>query len=184
MMRVRWTQSVAGERPGLLLGDGLVLLYTTPTAGSPHAPRLTCFDLEGNALWSRAGLVGLLALPGNRFLATTATGDPLILDAAGEVARQRVAGRVTDAVRHGDILLLAGERRVWAADLDLTPLWDVPWPNSGAPALGCFVDDALYWTHDDSKSATISCLRCIVRSICCNSPGSARSCSAIFEMVS
>jgi hypothetical protein len=60
---------------------------------------------------------------------------------------------VQQAERHGGVLLLASEGQVWAADLSLRGLWELPWPGPSAPRIDCFADGVLYWVAGD-------CLRC------------------------
>jgi hypothetical protein len=74
-------------------------------------------------------------LPGNRFLVNMPGGRPAVIDRDGRVERRWASGGVERAERHGDVLLLAGKQRVWAADLGLRELWQFTWPGASGPVL-------------------------------------------------
>jgi hypothetical protein len=146
---------MAGERLGVLLGCERVLLYFTATRGRQGVTELLCFDFEGRQLWARPGLTGLLFLPGQRFVVGTPWGEPLVIDGSGETVRRWLSGGITRVARHGNQLMLADGRHVWAADLELNWLWQLTWPAGSGPAVDCFVDGAFYWAeHNEVKFCT------------------------------
>ncbi len=145
---LRWSWATVGERPGLLVGRERALLHYTSTLGREPVTKLVAFDFEGRHLWSRTGWAGLLSLPGERFLVNTPAGEPLVISGSGEVLHRWRSGGITTAARHGDLLMLADARHVWAGDLGLNWLWQVTWPGP-RPEIDCFADGAFYWARGD-----------------------------------
>jgi hypothetical protein len=148
MPQIQWSRSLEGEFPDLVLGEDRILLHYTTVRGAQKAVELLCYDLQGGRRWSQPGLQVLQALPENHFLVNTPERNPLVLDVDGRVVHRWAAGGVERVQRHGDILLLAGKRQVWAADLDLRGLWELLWPGPSEPLIDCLVGDALYWVAD------------------------------------
>ncbi len=123
MLRVLWSRSMKGERPGVLLGDDLILLDYLGMRGKQKVAELVCFDLEGRQLWVRPGESGLLALDGNRFLVNSPENELRLINDSGQTIRRSSIGGVSRVSRQGDLLVLATERDVWATDHELHPVW-------------------------------------------------------------
>src|SRR6478672_10146319 len=103
MPEVRWSWSMDGARPGVLVGDTRILLHFEDGTSTT----LRAFDLDNRRLWTKSGLRGQLALPGDRFLVTTADDEPLIIDGSGEVVRRWGVGGIKQVVRHDGVVVLA-----------------------------------------------------------------------------
>jgi hypothetical protein len=149
MPQVVWSRSWEGEHPELLLGQDRILVHAT-VRRAQQVFELRCYDFEGNELWSRPDRRVLLTLPGGYFLVATPEGNPLVLQSNGHVLHYGEVSGVERAVRRGDMLLFGGEGQVWAADLDLRPLWRMDWPGSSPPVIDCFVDGFFYWVEEGS----------------------------------
>lgn len=80
--------------------------------------------------WARPGWSVLVSLPGDRFLVNTSDGSPLVINGDGCISHRWQAGGMEWGRRHGNVLLLADKQQVWAADLELRPLWQASWPGN------------------------------------------------------
>lgn len=149
-----WSYSVKGMRPGVLLGDDRILLHYIPEGRTGDSTILRCFTFGGRELWNHSGWRGLISLPGNRFLVAS-SGVPLLITDGGQVLRRWTADGVEQVTRHNNLLLLADKRHVWAADLELSHLWELTWPGESSPAIDCFVNGRLYWTEGNTLRSCI-----------------------------
>jgi hypothetical protein len=128
-----------GERPDILLGQDRILLHCTRAGGADAGVELHGYDFEGCRRWSRPGWTCLLSLPEDRFLVNTPEGSPLVIDGDGQVLYRWERCGVERAVLQGYTVLLASPQQVWAADLELHPLWRTAWPESSRPVIDCLV---------------------------------------------
>jgi hypothetical protein len=152
--RLTWSRSIVGEQPGVLLGADRILLHLATARGRGTTTDLICFDLDGCQLWSQPDRRGLLSLPAGRFLVSTPAGQPLIIDSSGATVRCWKTDGITAAARHHELLILADAQQVWAADLELNPLWRLAWPGK-SPVIDCFLEETFYWAEQNEvKYAT------------------------------
>src|SRR5579884_4327923 len=114
MLQLLWSRSMAGERPDVLLGKDCILLNYMAIRGKQKGARLICFDLEGRELWSQSGGNRLLTLGEDHFLVNMPEGEPVVVSSSGRIVHRSLASGIEQVTRHGDLLMLADKRHVWA----------------------------------------------------------------------
>src|SRR5262249_1110179 len=117
---------------------------------------MLCLDLHGQEQWCQSEWVGMLALPGDRFIVNTREGRPLLIDDCAQILHRSEFSGVAQAVRHCAILLFPNKDAVFATNLEFRKLWRFVWPGNSSPMANCFSNGAFYWIQENSL------LRCAV----------------------
>lgn len=150
--RIEWSRILGGKPPGsirVFLAPQGLLLSIEVSLKQPVCS-VVCFDWEGQIQWARPDTRGWLALPAVRYLVSTSTGQPAIVNREGEIVKTFDQTGITQAAFHGDLLVMGHDRQVWAVDQDLRPAWRFTWPGERAAEVSCLVDGVFYYIDEDA----------------------------------